>query len=358
MLQASKKDLEVLDLKSYNTSEEGRRRLADCKVTEEWVEHLAFGLTFPFSPLRHLDLSNNDLKDSGVELLCKGLSSQCCRLKTLRYMFKIPCHFTNRWTTHQTSCKLQLNSVHRKCSLDSLRLSGCLVTEKGCGFLATSIKANPSHLKELDLSYNHPGGVGEKKLSELKDDPKYNLSQLNVFLPPDACEPSLNSSTAHKNLLLSEGNRKVTWVEEEQPYPDHTERFDCCQQVLCKQGLKGRCYFELEVSEPFCVGLTYRNIGRKGDVDDCKLGHNDKSWCLICSDDGFFVQHNKEKVCVSSQCLRSSRVGVYLDSEDKILSFYRISSGSLVHLHTFKSTFTDVLYPAVALHTHSSALFC
>lgn len=96
-------------------------RLADCKVTEEWVEHLAFGLTFPFSPLRHLDLSNNDLKDSGVELLCKGLSNQCCRLKTLRYMFKIPCHFTNRWTTHQTSCKLQLNSVHRKCSLDSLR---------------------------------------------------------------------------------------------------------------------------------------------------------------------------------------------------------------------------------------------
>ncbi|XP_005952383.1 protein NLRC3 [Haplochromis burtoni] len=343
MLQASKKDLEVLDLKSYNTSEEGRRRLipavrssktallADCKVTEEWVEHLAFGLTFPFSPLRHLDLSNNDLKDSGVELLCKGLSSQCCRLKTLR-------------------------------------LSGCLVTEKGCGFLATSIKANPSHLKELDLSYNHPGGVGEKKLSELKDDPKYNLSQLNFEhggnhrMKPGfrkyACEPSLNSSTAHKNLLLSEGNRKVTWVEEEQPYPDHTERFDCCQQVLCKQGLKGRCYFELEVSEPFCVGLTYRNIGRKGDVDDCKLGHNDKSWCLICSDDGFFVQHNKEKVCVSSQCLRSSRVGVYLDSEDKILSFYRISSGSLVHLHTFKSTFTDVLYPAVALHTHSSALFC
>ncbi|XP_039862853.1 protein NLRC3-like [Simochromis diagramma] len=343
LLQVSKNDLEVLDLKSYNTSEEGRRRLipavrssgkallADCKVTEEWVEHLAFGLTFPFSPLRHLDLSNNDLKDSGVELLCKGLSSQCCRLKTLR-------------------------------------LSGCLVTEKGCGFLAASIKANPFHLKELDLSYNHPGGVGEKKLSELKDDPKYNLSQLNFEhggnhrMKPGfrkyACEPSLNSSTAHKNLLLSEGNRKVTWVEEEQPYPDHTERFDCCQQVLCKQELKGRCYFELEVSEPFCVGLTYRSIGRKGDVDDCKLGQNNKSWCLICSDDGCFVKHNKEKVCVSSQCLRSSRVGVYLDSEDKILSFYRISSGSLVHLHTFKSTFTDVLYPAVALHTHSSALFC
>ncbi|CAI5681752.1 unnamed protein product [Oreochromis niloticus] len=343
MLQVSKKDLEVLDLKSYNTSDEGRRRLipavrssrtallADCKMTEEWVEHLAFGLTFPFSPLRHLDLSNNDLKDSGVELLCKGLSSQCCKLETLR-------------------------------------LSGCLVTEKGCEFLATSIKSNPFHLKELDLSYNHPGGIGEKKLSELKDDPQYKLSQLNFEhggnhrMKPGfkkyACELTLDPSTAHKNLLLSEGNRKVTWVKEEQPYPDHTERFDRCQQVLCEQGLKGRCYFELEVSEPFCVGLTYRNIGRKGDVDACKLGHNDKSWCLICSDDGCFVWHNKEKVCVSSQCLRSSRVAVYLDWEDKSLSFYRISSGSLIHLHTFETTFADVLYPAVALHTHSSALFC
>ncbi|XP_019218889.1 protein NLRC3 isoform X3 [Oreochromis niloticus] len=343
MLQVSKNDLEVLDLKSYNTSDEGRRRLipavrssrtallADCKVTEEWVEHLAFGLTFPFSPLRHLDLSNNDLRDSGVEQLCKGLSSQCCRLKTLR-------------------------------------LSGCLVTEKGCESLVSALKSNPSHLKELDLSYNDPGETGAKKLSELKDDKQYQLSQLNLEhggshrkkpgFKKYACELTLDSSTAHKNLLLSEGNRKVTWVEEEQPYPDHTERFDRCLQVLCEQGLKGRCYFEFEVSEHFCVGLTYRNIGRKGDVDACKLGHNDKSWCLISADEGFFVQHNKEKVCVTSQALRSSRVGVYLDSEAKSLSFYRVSSDSLVHLHTFKSTFTDVLYPAVALHTHSSVLFC
>lgn len=61
-------------------------RLADCKVTDEWVELLAFGLKFPHLPLRDLDLSNNDLTDSGVKLLCDGLSSQCCRLKTLRYV--------------------------------------------------------------------------------------------------------------------------------------------------------------------------------------------------------------------------------------------------------------------------------
>ncbi|XP_076738479.1 NLR family CARD domain-containing protein 3-like isoform X1 [Maylandia zebra] len=343
MLQVSKNDLEVLDLKSYNTSDEGRRRLipavrsskkallADCKVSEEWVDHLVAALKYPFSPLRDLDLSNNDLKDSGVELLSKGLSSQCCRLETLR-------------------------------------LSGCLVTEQGCDYLVKALKLNPSHLKELDLSYNYPGEYGEKKLSELRNDPQYRLSQVNFEhggshrihpgLKKYACALTLDSNTAHKNLLLSEDKRKVTWVEEEQAYPDHTERFDCCQQVLCEQGLKEHCYLEMEVSEPLCVGLTYRSIGRKGDVDDCKLGQNNKSWCLICSDDGCFVQHNKEKVCVSSQCLRCSRVGVYLDWEAGTLSFYRVFSGSLIHLHTFKTTFTDPLYPAVELHTRSSVLFC
>lgn len=64
-------------------------RLADCNVNEAWLKHLAVGLRFPDMPLRHLDLSNNDLKDSGVKLLCEGLSSQCCRLEALRY-FLLP----------------------------------------------------------------------------------------------------------------------------------------------------------------------------------------------------------------------------------------------------------------------------
>ncbi len=55
-------------------------------MTEEWVEHLAFGLKFPYSPLRVLDLSNNDLEDSGVQLLCDGLSSQHCKMETLKYV--------------------------------------------------------------------------------------------------------------------------------------------------------------------------------------------------------------------------------------------------------------------------------
>ncbi|XP_041821608.1 NLR family CARD domain-containing protein 3-like isoform X2 [Chelmon rostratus] len=343
MLQVSKNDLDVLDLKSYNTSEEGRRRLipavrcsrkailADCKVTEEWVKHLAFGLKFPYLPLRDLDLSNNDLKDSGVKLLCDGLSSQCCRLEILS-------------------------------------LSGCLVTEGGCAHLASALKSNPSCLVKLDLSYNNPGDSGKKLLSELKDDPQYKLSELIVDhdginrIKPGfkkyACELTLDPNTAHKNLLLSGDKKRVTWVERKQPYPDHQGRFDHCQQVLCEQGLNGRCYWELEVLEPFSIGLTYRTISRKGDANDCKLGRTDKSWCLICSDDGSYVNHCNNSISVSSLCSRSSRVGVYLDWPAGTLSFYRVSSDSRTHLHTYKTKFTEPLYPAIELHTVSSASFC
>ncbi|XP_044197866.1 protein NLRC3-like isoform X4 [Thunnus albacares] len=343
MLQVSKNDVEVLDLKSYNTSDEGRRRLipavrssrkailADCKVTAEWVKYLAFGLKFPYSPLRDLDLSNNDLKDIGVELLHEGLSSQWCRLKTLR-------------------------------------LSGCQITEKGCAFLAKALKSNPSHLIELDLSYNHPGDSGEDQLSELKRDPHYKLNTLNVEhggshrMKPGfkkyACELTLDPNTAHKNLRLSEGNRKVTWMEEEQSYRNHSERFDLCPQVLCEQGLDKRCYWEIEVVEPFKIGVTYRTIGRKGDGNDCKLGQNAKSWCMFCSEEGCYVMHNNKSISVASLCSRSSQVGVYLDWPAGTLSFYRVSSDSRTRLHTFKTTFTEPLYPAVEFHTQSSALFC
>ncbi|XP_055369345.1 NACHT, LRR and PYD domains-containing protein 12-like isoform X2 [Betta splendens] len=332
MLQVSKDHLEVLDMKSYNTSDEGRRRLipavkisrkailADCRVTTEWIQHLVCALAFPYSRLRDLDLSNNDLKDSDVKQLCEGLSLQCCRLHTLR-------------------------------------LSGCLVTENGCEHLALALRSNPSHLMELDLSYNHLGATGEKMLVELWNDPQYRRRELNVeHGGRHRMKPGFKKS--HKNLLLSEENRRVSWVPEQQPRPPHAHRFDECQQVLSQQGLDGRCYFELDALEPFSFGLTYRTIGRKGGGGDCQLGHNYQSWAFTCSHEGCFALHGEGKVGVASHCSRSSRVGVYLDRAAGTLSFYRVSSDSHARLHTFTSAFTEPLYLAVELHTHSNVLIC
>ncbi|XP_036072658.1 uncharacterized protein LOC112156010 isoform X4 [Oryzias melastigma] len=343
MLMISKNELEELNLKSYKTSEEGRRRLIpavrsskkavlrECKVTEEWVEHLAFGLKSPFSPLRVLDLSTNDLRDSGVKKLCVGLSNSCCRLQ-------------------------------------KLRLSGCMVTEEGCSHLVSALQSNPSHLTDLDLSYNHPGDSGRKMLSELKDDPRYALNTLNLNyggehrmkpgLKKYAFRFTLDSNTAHRNLLLSDMNTKVTWVENKQPYSPHPERFDQQFQVMSEQGVQHSCFFEVEKEEPFSVGLTYKSIERKGDSTDSRLGSNEKSWIMSCTKSGCYVRHGNEVFHVTSLCPRSSHVGVFLDWEAGELSFYRVSNDNLTFLHTFQECFSDALYAAVEMNPQSYAHFC
>ncbi|XDV14190.1 hypothetical protein PO909_002368, partial [Leuciscus waleckii] len=60
------------------------------------------------------------------------------------------------------------------------RLSGCMVTEEGCAALASALSSNPSHLRELDLSYNHPGESGLKLLSDTMNHPDCTLDKLNV----------------------------------------------------------------------------------------------------------------------------------------------------------------------------------
>lgn len=178
------------------------------------------------------------------------------------------------------------------------------------------------------------------------------------LLRPDACDLTFDPSTAHRNLLLSEGNSRVSWVSEQQPYPHHAERSEERQQVLSQQGLDGRCYFELEVLEPFTVGLRYRTVGRKGGGKHSEPGGGGGSWSFTCSSDGCFALHGEEKVDVVSHCSRSSRVGVYLDWPAGTLSFYRVSSDSRTRLHTFTTTFTEPLYVAVELQPQSNVLIC
>ena len=59
--------------------------------------------------------------------------------------------------------------------ISCFRLSHCLITQKGCSSLASALKSNPSYLKQLDLSYNHPGDSGVRELSERLHDPNCKL---------------------------------------------------------------------------------------------------------------------------------------------------------------------------------------
>ncbi|XP_029903643.1 NLR family CARD domain-containing protein 3-like [Myripristis murdjan] len=341
ILLSSEEDLEVFDLKKYSASDEAplgllplvkaskKSVLSACNLSERSCAALASVLSSQSSSLRELDLSNNQLQDSGVKLLSAGLESPHCRLETLR-------------------------------------LSGCLLTQEGCASLASALSSNPSHLRELDLSYNHPGDSGVKLLSAGLEDPTWRLEALRVdhggeqWLKPGlrkySCELQLDINTTHRNLVLSEDNRKVTAVTEEQPYPDHPERFDRWQQVLCRDGLTGRCYWEVEWEGTVYIAVTYRGINRKGNSDDCGLGRNDKSWSLACSDGGFFARHNNRQAAIPAPPSPSNRVAVYLDWPAGSLSFYSVSSDTLIHLHTFNNTFTEPLYFGFDLWEHDSSV--
>ncbi|XP_076579656.1 neoverrucotoxin subunit alpha-like [Chaetodon auriga] len=248
-------------------------------------------------------------------------------------------------------------------SLGWTKLSDCLITEEGCASLASALRSNPSHLRELDLSYNHPGDSGVKLLSAGLEDPHCRLDTLRVepagvrWLRPGlrkySCELKLDTNTVNRNIKLSDNNRTMTHVEEDQSYPDHPDRFDWWPQLLCGTGLTGRCYWEVECRGRVDVSVSYRRIRRKGDSEECVFGENDQSWSLCCSDyDGYFVWHNNRAIPISFSSSSSSssssvshRVGVYVDCPAGTLSFYRVSSDSLIHLHTFNTTFTEPLYP-------------
>ncbi|XP_042072902.1 stonustoxin subunit beta isoform X3 [Haplochromis burtoni] len=252
-----------------------------------------------------------------------------------------------------------------------VHLSGCLITEEGCTSLASALSSNPSHLRELDLSYNHPGASGMKLLLAGLKDPRWRLDTLRVepagvrWLTPGlrkySCQLTIDTNTVHMNLKLSDHNRKVTYVEEVQSYPDHPERFDVHPQLLCRNGLTGRCYWEVKWRGRVDISVSYKGIKGKGDTYDCRFGQNDQSWRLRCSNDGpHSVCHDKRETSIpsSSSSSVSNRVAVYVDCPAGTLSFYRVSSDTLIHLHTFKTTITEMLYPGFSICSSSSVSLC
>ncbi|XP_008434324.1 tripartite motif-containing protein 16-like protein [Poecilia reticulata] len=175
-------------------------------------------------------------------------------------------------------------------------------------------------------------------------------------------EITLDPNTAHRKLLLSEGSRKVSAPKEEEEemedelYPGHPDRFINFSQVLSRESLIGRCYWEVEWREGgAAVAVSYKSISRAGKSDKCLFGLNDKSWCLACIKDDYAFHHNKVKTPVPGPV--SSRIGVYLDHRAGILSFYSVSE-TMTLLHRVQTRFTQPLHAGIWLfYVDSSAEF-
>ncbi len=225
----------------------------------------------------------------------------------------------------------------------------------------------------------------------------------------------------NKRLRLSENNRVITRTDKDQSYPDHPDRFDEYPQVLCRESVCGRHYWELEWSGhgSVYISVSYKSISRKGRSDKCVFGSNDQSWGLYCSLYGYSFRHNTILTDLSVKSISSRigvddddnisrigvdedddddisrigvededdddddisrigvddddddgisrigvdeddyiyRIGVYVDHSAGTLSFYSVSD-TMSLIHTVQTTFTQHLYPGFYIEYGSSVKLC
>ncbi len=139
----------------------------------------------------------------------------------------------------------------------------------------------------------------------------------------------------------------ITNTNKLQPYSDHPDRFDGYAQVLCRESVCGRCYWELEWSAGTYgfvdISVSYKSISRKGLGDECLFGYNNQSWSLRCYHSSYLFIHNKIETVLHVKPI-SSRIGVFVDHRAGTLSFYSVSD-TMSLIHTVQTTFTQTLCP-------------
>ncbi|XP_051747675.1 tripartite motif-containing protein 16-like isoform X4 [Ctenopharyngodon idella] len=168
---------------------------------------------------------------------------------------------------------------------------------------------------------------------------------------------TLDLNTVNKNLHLSERNRMITFTKP-QSYPDHPDRFDgVYPQVLCRESVCGRCYWEIERSGDVFVSVSYKSISRKGRGKECLFGRNDQSWGLYCSPSSYSLYHNNIETKLPVKPI-IRRIGVFVDHSAGTLSFYSVSGDTMSLMHTVQTTFTQPLYPGFFVGSGSSVKLC
>ncbi|XP_055010417.1 NLR family CARD domain-containing protein 3-like isoform X2 [Boleophthalmus pectinirostris] len=386
ILLSSDTELDLFDLRRFRASQDvllrllpvikasSRAILSACGLGEEACAALSKVVFAQSSCLKELDLSQNNLGDSGLQLLTEGLQSPHCTLESLRLqccsLSEQSCGLLSSVLSCSSGLKhLDLSNndlkdsgvVHLSeglrspnCKLQSLSLSGCLISGRGASVLCDALNLN-SRLMELDLSYNHTGLPGVTLLSSVEKSLKGSLSSLRLtpsgeqFLKPGLkkyfTDLSLDLNTAYRKLDLSSDLRTVIFVEEEQPYPDLQTRFDWYPQVLCSTALTARHYWEVEWSGVVSIAVSYKDTPRKGRDTGIVFGQNSGSWRIWCSNGRISVcGNNQEQYLDVPPWGAVGRVAVFLDREEGFLSFYRVLENRLVHLHTFSAAFSQPLY--------------
>uniref|UniRef100_A0A3B3HAK0 NACHT domain-containing protein n=1 Tax=Oryzias latipes TaxID=8090 RepID=A0A3B3HAK0_ORYLA len=265
----SSEDLEEFDLNKYSPSEEALLRLLpvikasnkallrSCFLSERSCAALSSVLSSQSSRLRDLDLSNNNLQDSGLKLLSAGLESPHCKLETLG---SIGCragplfHDQDGNRTVVPESKVRLSDG---LSSPVPWLEDCSLSEISCEVLVSALKKNPSNLTELDLSWNNLEDSGVLHLCGFLESPDCRLQTLRLR----SCFLSERSCAALSSVLSSQSSR--------------LRHLDLSNNILQDSGVK---LLSAELESPDCKLETLRSVS----FNPCAI-LDDPTLILTCS---------------------------------------------------------------------------
>ncbi|XP_056105745.1 NACHT, LRR and PYD domains-containing protein 3-like isoform X2 [Rhinichthys klamathensis goyatoka] len=248
VLLNSKEELDEFQLSKYKPSEEGllmllpvikvsrKSDLQRCNLTKKSCSTLASVLSSNSSSLRELNLNYNNLQDSGLKLLSDGLKNPQCKLQTLNIgeegcvalitaLRSNPSQLREldlSWNKPRDSGGKLLSDLLKdpQCKLEKLLLCNCSIEEEACTALASSLRSNPSNLRELNLSHNKPGHSAVELLSYLLSDPRCKLEKLqlcNCSIGEEGCAAlatALRSNPSHlRELNLNYNKPGVSGVK-------------------------------------------------------------------------------------------------------------------------------------------------
>ncbi|XP_056121680.1 NACHT, LRR and PYD domains-containing protein 12-like isoform X3 [Rhinichthys klamathensis goyatoka] len=192
-----------------------------CSITEKQSLILTSALKSNPSHLRELDLSRNKLENSGVKNLSDLLMNPQFKLEKLHLYGSISEKQSLILTSalisnpsHMRELDLSGNELGNTgvkhlcdvlkdshCKLERLRLSLCYMTDEGCSDVTSALKSNPSHLRELNLSWNNLGDSGVKNLSDLLMNPQFKLEKLDLYRCGITDVSSLTQSLTNSKAL-------------------------------------------------------------------------------------------------------------------------------------------------------------
>ncbi|XP_053545489.1 E3 ubiquitin/ISG15 ligase TRIM25-like [Bombina bombina] len=154
----------------------------------------------------------------------------------------------------------------------------------------------------------------------------------------------LDLNIASNYVTVSDDLQTASWTEIHQRRPETPERFQYAQVLSTRSFLSGKHYWEVETSKSgwWSVGMCYPSIKKKGDLS--RIGNNNKSWCLCWFNKVLLRIHDSARISIP-HTLSCQRIGIYLDYENGLLSFYELCD-PIRHIHTFSATFTEPLHAA------------